>query len=89
MKESIKAEEVIGTINYYGFKGEISETIEYTDKEAYLNAIKKEMHYNPDGFKHTSLTNDPQTRKDVDDIIYDAYGENNPHTIEYYQIRKD
>lgn len=84
MEENIKAKEIIGKINYYGFKGEIAEIIEYTDKESYLNAIKKEMDYNPDGFKYVTLTQDPQTRKAADDVVYDAYGADNPHTIEYY-----
>lgn len=84
MDDNIKTEEVIGKINYYGFKGEIAETMEYTDKESYLNAIRKEMDYNPDGFKYVTLTQDPQTRKAVDDVIYDAYGADNPHTMEYY-----
>lgn len=84
MEDNTKTKEVIGKINYYGFKGEIAETIEYTDKESYLNAIKKEMDYNPDGFNYVTLTQDPQTRKAADDVVYDAYGVDNPHTMEYY-----
>ncbi len=87
LEENIKPEEVIGKINYYGFKGEIVETIEYTDKDSYLNAIRKEMNYNPDGFKYVTLTQEPQTRKAVDDVVYDAYGADNPHTIEYYSTK--
>lgn len=84
MEENIKSEEVIGKIAYYGFKGEIVETIEYTDKVSYLDAIKKEMFYNPDGFKYITLSQDPQLRKAADDVVYDVYGVDNPHTIQYY-----
>jgi len=75
---------VIGRIDFYGFNSEVVETIEYTSKESYLNAIKKELDYNPSGFKAQTLINDPELRKSVDDIKYDAFGTENPHSLESY-----
>ncbi|WP_176221490.1 hypothetical protein [Massilibacteroides vaginae] len=81
--------EIIGKISYYGFDGNVSEVMEYTDKESYLNAIRKEMRENPDGLKHQTLTSDPELRKVVDDIMYGAYGVDNPHTLDWYSPSKD
>ncbi|MDD3414506.1 MAG: hypothetical protein PHY47_10970 [Lachnospiraceae bacterium] len=72
--------EVIGKISYYGFNGNVSEVIEHTDKQKYLNAIKKELDYNPTGFKVDTLTSDPEVRKSVENLIYDAYGYDNSAT---------
>lgn len=72
--------EIIGKISFY----ESDEVIEYTSKEDYLNAIKKELNYNPDGFKYQTLTSDPETRKSADDLVYGAYGVDNPHTLDWY-----
>jgi antirestriction protein ArdC len=76
--------EIIGKISFYGYDGNVGEVMEYADKESYLNAIKKEMDYNPNGFKYHTLTSDPEVRKSVDDIIYGAYGADNPHGLDYY-----
>ncbi|MDR2878829.1 MAG: hypothetical protein LBV03_02840 [Fusobacteriales bacterium] len=77
-------EKVIGKISFYGFDGTVEEVVEYTAKESYLNAIKKELDCNPSGFQHQTLTNDAEIRKTVDDLIYGAYGEDNPHTLDWY-----
>ena len=76
--------DIIGKISYYGFRGEVVEVMEYTDTQEYLNAIKKEIDYNPDGFRHQTLTNNPEVKKSVDDIVYGAYGADNPHNLEWY-----
>lgn len=75
---------VIGEIHYYGSDGNVGEVVEHTSNESYLNAIKKELDNNPTGFKHQTLTNDPEVRKSVDDLIYAAYGDKNPHSLEWY-----
>ncbi|MBP1616160.1 MAG: putative methylase, partial [Bacteroidetes bacterium] len=86
VRDQIPNEEtkILGKMSYYGFDGKVSEVMEYTDKESYLNAIKKKLNYNPDGFKHQTLTSDSEVRKSVDDIIYGAYGADNPHDLGWY-----
>lgn len=37
------------------------------------------------GIKATTITRDPATHKAVDDLIYGAVGEENPHDFRYYQ----
>lgn len=51
---------------------------EFTDSELYLKTIKEELPYrNTTGFRYETLTEDPQIRKAVDDIILDFSGEEN------------
>lgn len=78
-------EQIVGKINYLGFKGEIGEVMEFTDKDKYLEAIKKELNYNPDGFSVNTISQDPELRKNVDDLYYDEYAAENPKTIEDYK----
>ena len=59
---------------------------EFTDAEAFLKCIREELPYFPTtGFRCEVLTDDPAVRKQVDDIFYDFFGEENPHQIEDYQ----
>ena len=52
---------------------------EYHDAQSYLNAIRQELPYrNVTGFRYETLTDDPQVRKAVDDILLDFAGEENP-----------
>lgn len=37
------------------------------------------------GFRYETLTDDPAIRKQVDDILYDLYGEENPRPLEDYE----
>lgn len=76
--------DVVGKISFLGAKGEVGEVNEYMDKESYLNAIKKEMDYNPDGFRYQTLSNEPELKKAADDIVYGAYGAENPKTLDWY-----
>ena len=76
--------EVIGTISYYGFNGEVREVIEYDNAESYLKAIKQEFDCNPTGFKYKTLTDNPKVKKAVDDLVYDLYDMDNPHPLEWY-----
>lgn len=77
-------EEIVGKISFYGSDGNVGEVVEYTSEESYLQAIKKELDYNPDGFRHQTLTSDPEIRKSVDDLIYGTYGVDNPYTLDWY-----
>ena len=52
---------------------------EYHDAQTYLAAIRQELPYrNVTGFRYETLTDDPQVRKAVDDILLDFAGEENP-----------
>ena len=44
------------------------------------------MDYNPDGFKFYTLSKDPEILKSADDIIYNAYGAENPHSLDWYKL---
>ena len=59
---------------------------EYHDPQTYLAAIRQELPYRDvTGFRYETLTDDPAVRKQVDDILFDLYGEENPHSLEDYE----
>lgn len=59
----------------------------YTDEAAYASMIKEEIDFRAtSGFSYRTLTKDPQTRKSIDEILYNLHGEDNPHDIEYYRL---
>ena len=59
---------------------------EFTDAEAFLKRVREELPYRPTtGFRYEVLTDDPSVRKQVDDMIFDFYGEENPRQLEEYQ----
>ncbi len=61
------------------------ERIGYTDPEEYVNAVKEELPYHAtSGFRYETLTDDPEVRKAVDDILHDLYGEKNPRPLADY-----
>ena len=52
---------------------------EFTDPNQYLQTIKEELPLrNTTGFKHETLSEDPEIKKAVDDILWDVAGEENP-----------
>ena len=52
---------------------------EFTDPQQYLQTIREELPYlNTTGFRHETLTDDPEVKKAVDDILLDFAGEENP-----------
>ena len=54
-------------------------TQEFTDPHQYLQTIKEELPLrNTTGFKHETLSEDPEIKKAVDDILLDFAGEENP-----------
>lgn len=83
--QSDNQEQIVGRIKYLGFGGGVAETMEFTDKEKYLEAIKKELYYNPDGFRADTISKNPELRKSIDDLFYEEYGVDNPKTIEHYK----
>ena len=62
------------------------EQLEYTDAEKYLQCIREELPDHPvTGFRYETLTSDPEVRKQVDDILCDLFGEENPRQLEDYK----
>lgn len=52
---------------------------EFTDAEAFLKCAREELPYRPTtGFRYEVLTDDPSVRRQVDDMIFDLYGEEAP-----------
>ena len=59
---------------------------EFTDKAAFIATVKEELPYrSTTGFQYQVLTNDAETRKAIDDLAYNEYGEINPRPIEDYK----
>jgi len=63
---------------------------EFTDADEFLRCVQEELPYRPTtGFRYEVLTDDPNLRKQVDDMIFDFYGEENPRQLEEYQKTPD
>ena len=60
--------------------------MDYTDTQEYLRCIQEELpQHSVTGFRYETLTDDPAVRKQVDDILFDLYGEENPHSLADYE----
>lgn len=71
---SDEKEPIVGIVSFAN-----GEEFSYTDPEEYLRVIKEELPYHPTtGFRYKTLTDDPDIRNAVDDLLYDLYGEENP-----------
>lgn len=65
---------LVGRVTYAS-----GERQEFTDPQQYLQTIREELPYrNTTGFRHETLTDDPEMKKAVDDILLDFAGEENP-----------
>ena len=74
-------QQVVGRVSFIS-----GETKEFTDPEEYVRYVREELPYRPTtGFQFETLTDDPATRKAVDDLVYDLYGEENPRPLEDYK----
>ena len=63
---------------------------EFTDAEAFLQCAREELPYRPTtGFRYEVLTDDPSVRKQVDDMIFDFYGEEAPCRQEDHEPRPE
>ena len=66
------------------------EAQEFTNAKDFLKCIQEELPNHPTtGFRYEVLTDDPAIRKAADDILYDFYGEENPHTLEAYETKPE
>lgn len=75
----------VGKISIYDYDGEIADVMDYSSEQTYLNALQNEIDSNIDGFKYETLLKTPELIKKVDDLIYDAYGEENPNSLDSYK----
>ena len=76
-----KAEPLVGRVTYAD--GEVQG---FTDAEAFLRCVREELPYRPTtGVRFEVLTDDPAVCKQVDDAIFDLYGEENPRQLEDYR----
>ena len=76
---------LVGRVTYAN-----GDTQEFTDAEAFLKCLREELPYRPTtGFRYEVLTDDPAVRKQVDDIIFDFYGEEAPCRQEDHEPRSE
>ena len=62
------------------------DVLEFTDPAEYVEKLREEIDFiSTTGMKYETLTDDPQTRKAVDDIVCGLFGEDNPRPLEDYQ----
>lgn len=65
---------LVGRVTYAS-----GERQEFTDPQQYLQTIREELPYfATTSFRHETLTDDPEVKKAVDDILLDFAGEENP-----------
>ena len=77
----MKAAKIVGRLTFAN--GDVQE---FTDPAEYVRRLGEELEYvSTTGMRYETLTNDPQTRKAVDDALYDHFGEENPRPLEDYK----
>ena len=80
LQQMLEAAPVIGRVTFAS-----GEEMEFTDPEKYLQAIREELPYHATtGFRCETLTDAPEVRKAVDDMLCDLYGEENPRALTDY-----
>ena len=73
-QEMAQKDKIVGRVTFAD-----GTTQEFTDPNQYLQTIKEELPLrNTTGFKHETLSEDPEIKKAVDDILLDFAGEENP-----------
>lgn len=78
-------QEIVGEVSFSTNRG-VGEVIQFTDVQEYLKTVEEEIEYqSSSGFGYRTFTDDPETWKGIDDIVYDMYGERNPHDLDYYR----
>ena len=80
LQAELGAKPLVGRVSFAS-----GERIGYTDPAEYIKAIREELPYHStSGFRYETLTNDPEVRKAVDDILCDLFGEENPRPLADY-----
>ena len=76
---------LVGKVTFVG-----DDDILYDDADAFLDCIREELPYrDTTGFRYEVLTDDPTVRKQVDDMIFDLYGEEAPCRQEDHEPRSE
>lgn len=72
---------IVGTASYASGEQQI-----FTDPKEFIETVKEELQYrSTSGFTYQVMNADAATRKAVDDLVYDLYGEENPHDLAHYE----
>lgn len=72
---------IVGTASYASGEQQI-----FTDPKEFIKTVKEELQYrSTSGFTYQVMNADAATRKAVDDLVYDLYGEENPHNLAHYE----
>ena len=75
--------EIVGRLTFAN-----GDVLEFTDPVEYVEKLREEIDFiSTAGMKYETLTDDPQTRKAVDDIVCGLFGEENPRPLEDYQAQ--
>lgn len=78
-------QDIVGEVSFSTNRA-VGEVIQFTDVQEYLKTVEEEIEYqSSSGFGYRTFTDDPETWKGIDDIVYDMYGERNPHDLDYYR----
>lgn len=77
--------EIVGKITFH----DTGEVMEYNTSESYLKALDSEIDHNMGGFNYETITKNPEVRKKVDDMLYGAYGDENPNSLESYYTKTE
>lgn len=76
-----QSEHIVGSITW----PQSGEKMYFSDKEAYLSTISRELNSNPTGFVHKTLSQEPSLLKAVDDKIHGHFGLENPKSLADYE----
>lgn len=58
----------------------------FTNADRFIKTIAEELpERSSSGFAFRVMNADPATRKAIDDLVYNEYGEQNPHDLNYYK----
>ncbi len=80
-EELARKEGIVGRVSFVN-----GETFSYTDGDEYVAAVREELPYRATtGSRFETITDNPEVRKAVDDVVYDLYGEENPRPLEDYE----
>lgn len=72
---------IVGTASYASGEQQI-----FTNPKEFIKTVKEELQYrSTSGFTYQVMNADASTRKAVDDLVYDLYGEENPHDLAHYE----
>lgn len=73
-------QDIMGITHYASGETEI-----FTDPAKFIETIREELPTrSTTGFTYKMVNADPYTRKAIDDLVYNEYGEENPHDLSYY-----